>query len=426
MSTQYIDLPVEGGGVVSLNGLTGALSLVAGSGITITPSGTNITIASTSTGGLTSINSDTTAAQTLTIGTAGTDFAITDIGSGGHVFNLPTASAVNRGALSSTDWTVFNNKGSGSVTSVGLSLPASVFNVSGSPVTTSGTLTGAFATQSANTMFTGPVSGAAATPTFRALVLSDIPSLASLYANVNLSNLASPTAINQSILDGTDNTHNIGAAAGISRFANGYFGTSIAVGTFPLASSKSCTNIVPAAITIYGGGTNAYNYQLGPSSGIAISNAGSGGRLITLSDVSVAFAGGLTGVNYLTSILGLTNIFGHFRATTTAPIATVNANAGTGATSTVANATDVAGIVNLTLGSIATPASGVQTTINFNTAYTTAPIVVITPSNAITASNMAAFGVYIGSTTSGFTINFATAGVALDVLQWHYHIIETQ
>jgi hypothetical protein len=32
---------------------------------------------------------------------------------------VPTASASNRGALSSTDWTTFNNKGSGSVTSVG-------------------------------------------------------------------------------------------------------------------------------------------------------------------------------------------------------------------------------------------------------------------------------------------------------------------
>jgi hypothetical protein len=61
-------------------------------------------------GGITSINSDVTAAQTLTIGTAGTDFAIVDAGGGSHVFNLPTASASNRGALSSADWTTFNGK----------------------------------------------------------------------------------------------------------------------------------------------------------------------------------------------------------------------------------------------------------------------------------------------------------------------------
>jgi hypothetical protein len=64
----------------------------------------------------------------------------------------------------------------GTVTSVGLSLPA-IFNVSGSPVTTSGTLTGALANQNANTIFAGPTTGGAAVPTFRALVAADIPNL---------------------------------------------------------------------------------------------------------------------------------------------------------------------------------------------------------------------------------------------------------
>ncbi len=61
-------------------------------------------------GGITSINGDATTTQTLTVGTTGTDFAIVDDGVGDHKFNLPTASAVNRGALSSADWTTFNNK----------------------------------------------------------------------------------------------------------------------------------------------------------------------------------------------------------------------------------------------------------------------------------------------------------------------------
>lgn len=65
--------------------------------------------------------------------------------------------------------------GSGTVTSVGLALPASVFVVSGSPVTTTGTLTGTLATQAANIVFAGPATGAAAAPTFRALVAADIP-----------------------------------------------------------------------------------------------------------------------------------------------------------------------------------------------------------------------------------------------------------
>jgi hypothetical protein len=69
---------------------------------------------------------------------------------------------------------------SGTETSVGLSMPG-IFTVTGSPVTTSGTLTASFSTQPANQVFAGPVSGAAAAPTFRNLVAADIPSLAGSY-----------------------------------------------------------------------------------------------------------------------------------------------------------------------------------------------------------------------------------------------------
>jgi hypothetical protein len=64
----------------------------------------------------------------------------------------------------------------GTVTSVALSLPA-IFSVSGSPVTTSGTLTAAFINQNANLVFAGPTSGLQAAPTFRSLVAADIPTL---------------------------------------------------------------------------------------------------------------------------------------------------------------------------------------------------------------------------------------------------------
>jgi hypothetical protein len=66
-------------------------------------------------------------------------------------------------------WTTFS-AGSGSVTSVGLALP-SIFTVTGSPVTTSGTLTATLAAQAANTIFAGPSTGSAS-PTFRALALA--------------------------------------------------------------------------------------------------------------------------------------------------------------------------------------------------------------------------------------------------------------
>jgi hypothetical protein len=59
--------------------------------------------------GITAINSLTGAVQTIGVGTSGTDFAVSSSGTA-HTLNLPTASATNRGALSSTDWSTFNGK----------------------------------------------------------------------------------------------------------------------------------------------------------------------------------------------------------------------------------------------------------------------------------------------------------------------------
>jgi len=66
------------------------------------------------------------------------------------------------------------NAGAGTVTSVGVSMPG-IYSVTGSPITTSGTIAVTLSTQSANIVFAGPASGAAAAPTFRALVGGDIP-----------------------------------------------------------------------------------------------------------------------------------------------------------------------------------------------------------------------------------------------------------
>ena len=84
-----------------------------------------------------------TSVAALTLGTTGTDLSSTVAnGTTTPVITLqvPTASASNRGALSAADWTTFNNKGSGSVTSVAQSFTGGLISVSGSPITTSGTL----------------------------------------------------------------------------------------------------------------------------------------------------------------------------------------------------------------------------------------------------------------------------------------------
>lgn len=72
-------------------------------------------VITTFTTGLTALNGLTDQVQDFATGTSGTDFGINSTGST-HTFNLPTASATNRGALSTTDWNTFNEKAPKNVT----------------------------------------------------------------------------------------------------------------------------------------------------------------------------------------------------------------------------------------------------------------------------------------------------------------------
>jgi len=111
---------------------------------------------------------------------AETDATLAGNGTTGSPLKIAQQSATSGQVLkwNGTTWApASDSDGGGTVTSVGLSLPTSVFDVSGSPVTGSGTLTATLDNQSANTVFSGPTSGGAATPGFRALVAADIPTL---------------------------------------------------------------------------------------------------------------------------------------------------------------------------------------------------------------------------------------------------------
>jgi hypothetical protein len=143
------------------------LALSAGTGISYDSATGVITNSSLSSGGT------VTSVAALTLGTTGTDLSSTVVnGTTTPVITLqvPTASATNRGALSSTDWTTFNNKqgtitltttGStgaatfvsntlnipsytdqfvGTVTSVDLTAGTGI-TVSGGPIITSGSIT---------------------------------------------------------------------------------------------------------------------------------------------------------------------------------------------------------------------------------------------------------------------------------------------
>lgn len=188
--------------------------------------------------------------------------------------------------------------GGGTVTSVGLALPAE-FSISGSPVTTSGTLTGAWATQTANKVFAGPSSGSAAAPAFRTLVTSDLPPVyAALFGTgsdgaLSLSGASTPTrsmhyttvtlsagaAFNQnglphyvSVLMDSQN-----APAG-SIVANGNNGNSGATGN---ALAPGATTM--AASVFFGPPPNTSNVGSGANGGAGATGAGAQGSAPTAS-----------------------------------------------------------------------------------------------------------------------------------------------
>lgn len=174
-----------------------------------------------------------TTVGTITTGTWNGDIVGTSYGGTG----LDTSAAANGQLLigtgsglalatltAGTGISIVNGSGSISisntgVTSVALAAP-SIFTVSGSPVTTTGTLTLDLATQVAGTVFAGPVSGGDAAPTFRALAYSDLP--LELYVENPVTPVAPVASGTNSVAVGS------GASAtqyGSIAFANGGFGT---------------------------------------------------------------------------------------------------------------------------------------------------------------------------------------------------------
>ncbi len=92
--------------------------------------------------------------------------------------------------------------GSGTVTSVGLSMPAE-FSVASSPITGSGTIAVTKVSQSANTVYAGPTSGSSASPTFRTVVAADLP-------------IASSSAFGAVKVDGTTITASSGVISAVA------------------------------------------------------------------------------------------------------------------------------------------------------------------------------------------------------------------
>ena len=97
------------GGVSSFNTLVGDVTISAGTNITLNTVGNDIEIEAAGGGA----GGTVTEVSALTIGTTGTDLSSTvadETTTPVITLQVPSASANNRGALTSSDWTTFNNK----------------------------------------------------------------------------------------------------------------------------------------------------------------------------------------------------------------------------------------------------------------------------------------------------------------------------
>lgn len=122
---------------------------------------------------------------------------------------------------------------------------------------------------------------------------------------------------------------------------------------------------------------------------------------------------------------GDATVRGHITLTTASPVALVDANAGVGASCTLANASDGAGQIIITTGASAW-ASGAQCAVTFNAAYAVAPICVFSPADPNSAAAPFTTTPYVTTSASVMTFNFANADTAALAYTWSYHCIETQ
>jgi hypothetical protein len=164
-------ITVNNTGVTSITGTANQITASASTGAVTLSLPSSVSITSLTLSGLTAnsfLYSGTGGLLTTTAAPTNGQLLI------GNTGGAPSAATLTAG----TGISITNAAGSitvanTGVTSVGLSMPG-IFTVSGSPVTTTGTLTATLASQTANTVFAAP-NGSAGTPVFRTLAYADLP-----------------------------------------------------------------------------------------------------------------------------------------------------------------------------------------------------------------------------------------------------------
>lgn len=174
-------------------------------------------------------------------------------------FNVTNPTTGQTLVYNSTTGYWVNGGASGQVTSVGLALPSSVFSISGSPVTSTGTLTGAFINQNANLVFAGPASGGAAVPAMRSLVALDLPNTA-----VSPGAYGSSVVVSTFTVDQQGRLTSAGTAA-IPAATNSALGLAKGDGSTITVSGGAFSSAAPlAGFSFDGGGSVLVAYQSPP------------------------------------------------------------------------------------------------------------------------------------------------------------------
>jgi hypothetical protein len=344
--------------------------------------------------------------------------------------------------------------GAGTVTSVGLTLP-SIFTVTGSPVTTAGTLTGSLASQMANRIFAAP-NGSAGAPTFRAMVAADMPS-AGVASGGNVTGTWPSLSISAAATGGVITGTYPAITVGSGQITNAMLTGSIALTKLAtqadstIVSNISGVTAAPSANTItsvldkqFGTTHGAIVYRgasawqaLAPSSGGILQSNGSGnnpswvapsaaipasvgiGHRLTLSSntpvmsSTVSAATSIISTPYTSGLLLLWN-GSNFVPTNCAEFSQTLADTTKSPAAAVANSTyDVfawndGGTCRLSRGPVWTN----NTTRSAGTALSRANSGILSNSVAITNGPAAAFGTYMGTIKTdvgGATVSFIPA-----------------
>lgn len=267
--------------------------------------------------------------------------------------------------------------GTGSVTSFSASGLAALFTTSVVTATTTPALSFSPVAVTDHQFYAGIIGGGSAAPAFRAIVLSDLPSITN------------------------------------AALANSTIGLTSTGGT-----------LTPSGSPVSLGGSGNYEINLGHSNTWTVAQTFL--NVLINGAAPVANAGISIKNDHIQSQQTIAPAAG--------AIATGCGTAGGGGTlavATLTHATDVAGTIAIstTDGALhpggVNPAAGAIVQVSYNAAYTTAPMVELTPANATTA----AIEGYVSATgTTSFTIGVTGTppGATVTTYTWIYHIIETQ